>query len=86
MIEVSSIKMTKVILKNPPIIKYNTANTAESRREAVNVRTHELALLAGRIPPRVTQVDYERAKREITGESDRNKQNAALDVPSQQKP
>lgn len=62
----------------------NTASNPVTRK-SVNERTHELALLAGRIHPKVTQVDYERAKREITGESDRNKQNAALDSTVQKK-
>lgn len=50
-------------------------------RAAVHVRTQELAALAGRVPPQVSQADYERAKREITGETDVNRQNAALDSP-----
>lgn len=49
-------------------------------RASVNIRTHELALLAGRIAPYVTQRDYEQAKREITGETDRDLQNELLDT------
>lgn len=49
-------------------------------RASVNIRTHELALLAGRVPPYVTQGDYEQAKREITGETDRVLQNELLDT------
>ena len=48
-------------------------------RERVNVRAHELAVIAGRAPPHVTQADYEQAKREVTGESDINRQEAMLE-------
>lgn len=48
-------------------------------RERVNARAHELALLAGRVPPRVCQVDYEQAKREVTGEKESELQDAVLD-------
>lgn len=37
-------------------------------REKINRRTRELAVLAGRIPPQVSQVDYEQAKRDIIGD------------------
>ncbi|CAM3139780.1 hypothetical protein [Rariglobus hedericola] len=37
--------------------------------ERVRVRTRELALDAGRVPPHVLQVDYEQAKREVMGEA-----------------
>jgi len=49
-------------------------------REAVNTRARELALLAGHNSFYVTQADYEQAKREVTGESDRDLQNAMLDA------
>ena len=49
-------------------------------RERVDARTHELALLAGRAPPHVTQSDYEQAKREVTGVSDTDRQEALLDA------
>lgn len=48
-------------------------------RAAVHVRTQELALQAGREPPEVSQADYEQAKREVTGETDVDRQNTALD-------
>lgn len=47
-------------------------------RASIRARTRELALRAGRIPPQVTQSDYEQAKRELTGESDWDRQEAAL--------
>lgn len=49
------------------------------KREQVHVRTQQLAVLAGRVPPQVSQADYEQAKREVTGESELDRQNAALE-------
>lgn len=49
-------------------------------RERVHARTRQLALLAGRVPPQVSQTDYEQAKREITSETEPDRQNAALDA------
>ncbi len=48
-------------------------------REMVYARTVELASLAGRSSHQIKQMDYERAKRELTGESDFDKQQAMLD-------
>ena len=50
-------------------------------RESVRLRTHELARRAGRTPPYVTQADYEQAKRELTGETELDRQLAILDAP-----
>jgi hypothetical protein len=36
----------------------------------VEARARELAAIAGRVPPHPSQVDYEQAKRELTGEPD----------------
>jgi hypothetical protein len=47
-------------------------------REMVYSRTLELASLAGRKSHQIKQMDYERAKRELTGESDFDKQQALL--------
>ncbi|HVS52373.1 MAG TPA: hypothetical protein VHD62_08460 [Opitutaceae bacterium] len=47
-------------------------------REMLHVRTCELALRAGRILPHVAQLDYEQAKRELTGEAERDQQDAAI--------
>ena len=49
-------------------------------RAKVDARAHELAALAGRPPPHVTQSDYQQAKRELTGETDLDRQNAILDA------
>lgn len=56
------------------------SKTGRMSRAAVNVRTHEIAAHAGRVPPQVSQADYEQAKREITGETDVDRQNTLLDL------
>ncbi|WP_414660599.1 hypothetical protein [Horticoccus sp. 23ND18S-11] len=48
-------------------------------RRMLDVRTHEIAVRAGRIPPHVTQSDYEQAKRELTGFGDAERQDAVLE-------
>ncbi|MDQ8188011.1 hypothetical protein [Pelagicoccus sp. SDUM812002] len=53
--------------------------TDDVSRSRVNERAHELACLSGRKPSCVTQTDYEQAKRDVTGESGLDRQNAALD-------
>jgi len=45
----------------------------------VYARTIELASLAGRASHEIKQFDYEQAKRELTGESDFDKQQAVFD-------
>ncbi len=52
-------------------------------RARLNARTHELAELAGRRAPFVTQRDYERAKQDVTGETDHARQDAILDAPTE---
>lgn len=47
-------------------------------REMVYLRTTELAAAAGRPPHGISQKDYERAKLELTGESDPRQQEAIL--------
>ena len=56
------------------------AGVGPATRTQVSERTHELAVLAGRAPPYVTQADYQQAKRELTGETDLDRQNAMLDA------
>jgi hypothetical protein len=48
-------------------------------RAMVDARARELAQMAGRTAARVTQVEYERAKRELTGESDIDRQDALIE-------
>ncbi|MES2657995.1 MAG: hypothetical protein V4689_05225 [Verrucomicrobiota bacterium] len=53
--------------------------TRNQTREMVRSRTCELASIAGRKPDQITQADYEQAKRELTGETDFDLQQQALD-------
>jgi hypothetical protein len=46
----------------------------------VKARARELAAIAGRVPPEPSEVDYERAKRELTGEPDTDIQEAVLEA------
>lgn len=50
-------------------------------RMRVQARARELAVEAGRPPPHVVQSDYEQAKRELTGTTDFDRQEAMLDAP-----
>lgn len=56
----------------------NPSVTGSRTREMVRARTREFALIAGRGSHEIKQVDYERAKREVTGESDFDRQEAVL--------
>jgi hypothetical protein len=49
-------------------------------REMAQARAREIALSAGRPVPHVTQLDYEQAKRELTGEADFERQNAVFEA------
>jgi hypothetical protein len=68
--------------KNPlskGVLTENSVGIGPVTREMVQARTRELALIAGRAPPHVTQADYEQAKRELTGESDMDRQDTMLE-------
>lgn len=56
-----------------------TTSLVRPTREMVRCRTLELAAIAGRAPHQIKQVDYEQAKRELTGETDLDRQQAVLD-------
>jgi hypothetical protein len=49
-------------------------------RAMLDTRAKELALIAGRTAARVTQAEYERARRELTGESDVDRQDALIEA------
>jgi len=54
-------------------------------RDLVQARTRELAQLAGRTTPQVVQGDYEQAKRDVTGETNPDRQDAILDALPEEK-
>jgi hypothetical protein len=49
-------------------------------REMVYARTRELAVQAGRKPLQISSGDYARARVELTGETDMDRQEAVLDA------
>jgi hypothetical protein len=68
--------------KNPlskGILTENSVGIGTVTRAMVHERARELALIAGRVPPHVSQAEYEQAKRELTGESDIDRQEALLE-------
>ena len=50
-------------------------------RQMIHDRTLELALIDGRNSLQIKQMDYEQAKRDLTGESDFDRQQQILDFP-----
>jgi len=65
---------------NKGVLTQNFAGIGPVTRAMVQARARELAVIAGRAPPYVTQVDYQQARRELTGESDMDRQDAILDA------
>jgi hypothetical protein len=65
-----------------PIASIKISVVTPVTREMVHQRTRELTRIAGREPQHVLQADYEQAKRELTGESDGDRQQAMLDAVS----
>jgi hypothetical protein len=68
--------------KNPlskGVLTENDLGIGPPTQKMAQARSHELALIAGRVPPHVTQADYEQAKRELTDEPDMNRQEAMLE-------
>jgi hypothetical protein len=63
---------------NKGIISKNFAGVGAVTRAMVNTRASELALIAGH-GSHVSQSDYEQAKRELTGESDTDRQDALIE-------
>jgi hypothetical protein len=55
---------------NKGILTENAIGIGTVTPEMVEARARELAVIAGRVPPQPSQVDYEQAKRELTGGSD----------------
>jgi hypothetical protein len=68
--------------KNPiskGVISKNFAGVGTVTRAMVDARARELALIAGH-GGHVSQAEYEQAKRELTGESDTDRQDATLEA------
>jgi hypothetical protein len=65
---------------NKGVLTENSIGIGTVTREMVEARARELAAIAGRVPPQPSQVDYEQAKRELTGEPEMDAQEAALEL------
>lgn len=65
---------------NQGVITENSTGIGTVTRKMVRARARELALIEGRVPPQVLQVDYEQAKRELTGGADLDPQEAARET------
>lgn len=61
------------------VLTTNFTNIDPITRVQLHNRAHELAVIAGRVPPQVSQADYEEAKRELTAKPDGNQSEIALD-------
>jgi hypothetical protein len=65
---------------NQGIVSENAQGVGEVTRAQLQARTRELALIAGRTAQQVTQADYAQAKRELTGATELDQQDAMLDA------
>lgn len=68
--------------KNPltkGVLTENFVGIGTVTRAMVHARASELAMIAGRTAQHVSQAEYEQAKRELTGESDIDRQEALLE-------
>jgi hypothetical protein len=76
-------RLRKLIMEQNPlnkgVITEDFIGIGTVTRKMVRERARELALIEGRVPPHVLQVDYEQAKRELTGGSDIDSKEAALE-------
>jgi hypothetical protein len=63
---------------NKGVLMENGVGIVTVTPEMVEERANELAAIAGRIPPQASVVDFEHAKRELTGEPDTDVQAAIL--------
>ena len=61
---------------NKGVITENSTGIGTVTRKMVRERARELAVIEGRVPPQVLQVDYEQAQRELTGGVDLDPQEA----------
>jgi hypothetical protein len=57
----------------------NAAGLGTVTPEMVEARARELAMIAGRVPPEPSEIDYEQAQRELTGGSELDAEELALE-------
>jgi hypothetical protein len=68
---------------NKGILTENASGIGTVTPEMVEARARELAAIAGRVSSQPSQVDYEQAKRELTGEPEVDVREAALELISE---
>jgi hypothetical protein len=64
---------------NKGILTENAVGIGTVTPEMVETRARELAAIAGRVPPEPSEVDFEQAKRELTGGAEMDLRQAALE-------
>jgi hypothetical protein len=62
------------------MIAKNTDGIGAVSRDMINKRARDLALLSGRMPPEVTEGDYQRAERELAGGSELDRQDQVIEA------
>jgi hypothetical protein len=62
---------------NKGVLSENGIGVGTVTARMVEARARELAVIAGRVPPEPSEVDYEQAERELTGESEIDVRQAA---------
>jgi hypothetical protein len=65
---------------NKGMIAKNFDGIGAVSRDMINKRAKELAFLSGRVPPEITDADYERAERELAGGSELDRQDQIIDA------
>src|SRR5450759_1840803 len=64
---------------NKGILTENAVGIGTVTPEMVEARARELAAIAGRVPPEPSEVDFEQAKRKLTGGAEMDLRQAALE-------
>ena len=76
-----------VPMREPPssdgLLHKTSANPGAATRTMAYARAREIALRGGRQSSEVSQSDSEQAKRDVTGESDADRQDGILDEPAE---
>jgi hypothetical protein len=65
---------------NRGLIAKNFAGIGAVTQDMINKRAKELAMLSGRVPPVASPADYEQAERELSGGTELDKQEEAIEA------
>ena len=65
---------------NKGVVSENARGIGEVTAEMIDARAVELATIAGRVPLRPTADDFQQARRELTGEHERDPREESLDA------